>query len=174
MAVGIQISVEEYLATAWHPDCDYVDGELIERNMGETDHSGVQTALSAWLYNQRRAAGIYVFSEVRVQVGPKAYRIPDIAVTTRKPARGVITSPPFLCIEVLSPEDRMSRIEARIDDYLAFGVPYVWLVDPRRRKVWSYTQEGRREVADALRTSNPDLHIGVEEIFSALDEDVEP
>ena len=35
-----RISLDEYLSTVYDPDCEYVDGELIERNMGESDHSG--------------------------------------------------------------------------------------------------------------------------------------
>src|SRR5256885_9307685 len=112
MAVSTIVSVEDYLSTAYDPDCDYVDGEVIERNMGESDHSGMQGAISAWLYSQRRRAGIHMFPELRVQVGPRRYRIPDIAVTTRKVPRGVLREPPFLCVEILSPEDRMSRVEA--------------------------------------------------------------
>jgi Uma2 family endonuclease len=76
-------------------------------------------------------------------------------------------------VEILSPEDRMSRVDARIDDFLAFGVKYVWLVDPRRRKAWIYTTEGRREAANVLTTSSPDLALPLEEIFTALDEDIE-
>jgi hypothetical protein len=39
------ISVEQYLATSYEPDCDYVDGRIEERNLGEFDHSSVQTRL---------------------------------------------------------------------------------------------------------------------------------
>ena len=42
MAAGTQISVEEYLHTAYRPDCDYVDGVVEERNLGERDHSWIQ------------------------------------------------------------------------------------------------------------------------------------
>ncbi len=40
------ISVEEYLATSYRPDCDYVDGEVVERNLGEWDHSRLQSQAS--------------------------------------------------------------------------------------------------------------------------------
>jgi Uma2 family endonuclease len=51
-------------------------------------------------------------------------RVPDIAVTISRPAGRVLREPPFLCIEILSPEDRASRGEEKIDDYLQFGVPF--------------------------------------------------
>jgi len=36
------VSVEEYLNTSYRPDCDYLEGELLERNVGEWDHSRLQ------------------------------------------------------------------------------------------------------------------------------------
>jgi hypothetical protein len=42
MATGSLVSVHEYLSTSYRPDCDYVDGVVLERNLGETDHSLLQ------------------------------------------------------------------------------------------------------------------------------------
>jgi hypothetical protein len=36
------IPVSEYLVTTYRPDCDYVDGEVQERNLGEYDHARIQ------------------------------------------------------------------------------------------------------------------------------------
>ena len=33
------VSVEEYLSSVYEPECDYVDGEIEDRNVGEKDHS---------------------------------------------------------------------------------------------------------------------------------------
>jgi hypothetical protein len=33
------ISVNECLNTSYRPDCDYLDGELLERNVGKWDHN---------------------------------------------------------------------------------------------------------------------------------------
>ena len=43
MKTAALIPVEEYLRTTYDPDCDYVDGEVQERNLGELDHSDLQT-----------------------------------------------------------------------------------------------------------------------------------
>jgi Uma2 family endonuclease len=173
MATGTLISLDEYLSTIYEPDCEYVDGELLERNMGESDHSGIQGIIFALLYSQRREYGIHVFPELRVQVAARRYRIPDITVTTRKVKGRILREPPFLCIEVLSPEDRASRIETKIDDYLAFGVKHIWIIDPREKKGWSYTREGKREPAEVLTTSAPRLTLSLNEIFDELKESVE-
>src|SRR5207248_153563 len=96
---------------------------------------------------------------LRVRVSATRYRVPDICVVAGpEPDEQVFTSPPFLCIEVLSPEDRVSRMQQKIDDYLSFGVSCVWVVDPRTRKAWIYTAEGMREVRDGmLRTESPEI-----------------
>ena len=32
----------------YRPDCDYVDGRVVERNLGERDHSKLQAAIAAY------------------------------------------------------------------------------------------------------------------------------
>lgn len=48
------IPVSEYLATTYRPDCDYVDGELVERNLGEREHAALQGILNAIFHSKRR------------------------------------------------------------------------------------------------------------------------
>ncbi len=107
--------MEEYLSTSYRPDCDYVDGQVLERNFGEYDHSRLQTAVAMCLWARRTQWGIEVLVEHRVQVKPNRFRIPDVCVILGKPGEQILTKPPFICIEVLSPEDRMIRMEERID-----------------------------------------------------------
>jgi Uma2 family endonuclease len=167
------VSLEEYLATAYEPDCEYIDVEVLECNLGEADHGGLQALLVAWLLNRRKQFGIHVFPELRTQVAPKRYRVPDIAVTTSRPAGRILQAPPFLCIEILSPEDRASRIQEKIDDYLTFGVAHIWLLDPRKRRAWSYTREGKREAVNILTTDTPRIELPVAELFDELAEEIE-
>ena len=131
MSVTELIPVEEYLSTDYSPDRDFVDGMLEDRNVGERDHSRLQGALIAWLYARRRELGIEIYPEQRVQVSASRYRVPDICVTVGEPDEQIFTTPPFLCIEILSPEDQMGRVLVKIADYLDFGVRFVWLIDPR-------------------------------------------
>jgi Uma2 family endonuclease len=167
------IALDEYLSTVYDPDCEYVDGELAQRNIGESDHSALQGIISASLYNRRTELGVHVFLSLRIQVAATRYRIPDICVTKQKARDRVLREPPFLCIEILSPQDRASRMEAKIDDYLAFGVKHVWVIDPRRKKASSYTSEGKRESSLLLTTSEPRLTLALDDVFSAVDDDIE-
>ena len=88
-------------------------------------------------------------------------------MTVGEPGEGVLTKPPFICIEILSPEDRMSRVEVRINDYLAMGVPYVWVLDPETRQAFTATAaKGLKEVkSGVLKTEEPALEVPLGEIF---------
>ena len=53
-----------------------------------------------------------------------------------------------------------------MDDYLAMGVPFVWVLSPRSRRGWIHTPDGIKEAKDGiLRTSNPDLAIPLSALF---------
>jgi Uma2 family endonuclease len=163
-----QVSLREYLETSYRPDCEYLDGELLERNVGEWDHSRLQMLLSRYLSNREKEWGIVVVVEQRVQVKPRRFRVPDISVLLRPPAGPIVDAPPHVCIEIVSPSDRMSEMQERIDDYLSFGVRYVWLIHPRTRRAFVYTTEGAQEVKDGvLCTENPEIRVPLSEFALA-------
>jgi Uma2 family endonuclease len=167
MSARTLISVEDYLASCFEPDCDFVDGHIEERNLGEVTHARLQARISAYLHTKYEVDGIIVMTEVRVQVRPARFRVPDICLTIGEPGEEVLTKPPFICIEILSPEDRMSRVEVRINDYLAMGVPYVWVLDPQTKQAFTATAaEGLKEVKTGmLRTENPVLELPLADSF---------
>jgi hypothetical protein len=76
----LRIPGEEYLSTMYHPDREYVDGVLLERNVGERDHSRWQLMLGAYLSTREKLWGIYTFIEWRARVKPNRFRIPDLTV----------------------------------------------------------------------------------------------
>ena len=159
------ISLREYLSTSYAPDCDFVDGVVAERNVGEFDHARLQMAVSAYLYNRRKEWGIVVVPEQRVQVSPTRFRVPDVCVVIGpEPAEQIFTSPPFICIEILSPDDRMAAMQEKVDDYLRMGVSYVWIINPRNRKAFRGTSTGFHEVTE-LRTENPEMAVPLEALF---------
>jgi hypothetical protein len=89
------IPVQEYLAASYRPDCDYVDGEVRERNAGEYEHSRLQTRLAIWLGRHERDWKIRVLVEQRIRVARRRYRIPDVCILDRdQPIKPVFTSPP--------------------------------------------------------------------------------
>ena len=94
------------------------------------------------------------------------YRVPDITVVLGQlPSTPILQEPPFLCIEILSRGDRVDDMQDKVDDYLAFGVPHVWVVNPRKSRAFHYTSEGMREAKDGiLSTANPDIVVPILEL----------
>jgi Uma2 family endonuclease len=160
------VSVEEYLATDYEPDCDYVDGVLEERNVGEKDHGKIQKALLLFLGARERQLGIFVVPEQRLEVAPKRYRVPDVCVVMGpEPEEQVFTAPPFLCVEVLSREDRARRVQSRIADYFSMGVEYVWVIDPETCDAWVHSRTAPvREVTDGMLRAGP-IEVPLADLF---------
>jgi Uma2 family endonuclease len=167
MGTATLVSVEEYLRTSF-PDADreYIDGRIVERNVGEVDHSDAQTAVVHYLrahYQERVWASV----AVRVQVKKTRFRIPDVTVVLgSKPADRIIRKPPVVTVEVLSPDDRAGDLEEKINDYLVFGVPCVWVINPETRRAYVHTSAGSHEVRDGiLRVDSAAIEVPLSEIF---------
>jgi len=172
MGASLLVSEQEYLSTSYEPDREYDNGELLARNVGERPHSILETAFGAFLFERRKRFRIRVLTEQRIRIAPGTYRIPDVCVYKEPAPRDrIFSTPPFIAIEILSPEDRMSPVRKKIDEFLAFGVPYVWVIDPETRRADVYTASGFYEAKDGvLRTEDPAIEVPLAELFQALDD----
>jgi Uma2 family endonuclease len=172
MAATTLIPVSEYLSTTYRPDCDYIEGELQERNLGESAHSFMQLILAAIFHKNRHAWNIVAGTEIRVQVGKNRFRVPDIGIMCRSdPVDRIVQKAPLICIEVLSPEDRLQRMQERIDDYVRMGVEHIWLIDPISRHAWVATADGSHtRVTEAFSVPGTPIRISLAEVFAELDD----
>jgi Uma2 family endonuclease len=165
------VTVEEYLHTSYRPDCEYLDGRIEERNLGEYDHALLQTLLGHIFTLNRKAWGVLALTDVRTQVKATRFRVPDVTVIrSGTPREQILTHPPLLVIEILSPEDRLSRMTERTDEYLDFGIENIWIIDPARRLGYRVTRTGF-ELAPAGEITVPETPICVvlSELFAELD-----
>ena len=165
------VTVEEYLHAVYQPDCDYVDGRIEDRNVGEYDHGYLQILLGYLFMQNRDAWGVRALTEVRTRVGPSRFRVPDLSVLRAgAPREPILTHPQLIAIEILSPEDRLSRIQSKIDDYLAFGIENIWIFDPERRAAWIATSTGLHLVQTGeLTVPGTPIRVVLSELFAELD-----
>jgi len=166
MATATLVPVEAYLETQFQDgDREYIDGRILERNVGEIDHGDLQGNIYYHL-RSRYGGRFWTGVGIRVQVSRSRFRVPDIVVVEgSRPQGRIITVPPLLVIEVLSRDDRAEDIQERIDDYLGSGVRFVWVVNPRTRRGWIHTAEGSREAKDGvLRTEAPAIEVPLSEL----------
>lgn len=167
----LPLSIDEYLHSSYKPDLDFVDGTLEERNVGTYDHGKVQGWIVHIFTLHARQWGTDPVVEQRIRVRANQVRVCDVAVLRAEaPPEPVTTTPPLICIEVLSPDDRLSRTKLLLADYLAMGVQNIWLVDPIYRAAFTYDAEGLHE-ADPVQLTVADTPIRVDltETFAALD-----
>lgn len=171
MATTTLISVQEYLRTSYRPDCDYIDGQVEERNMGEKPHARLQSFLCWFLRNHEDVWQIEVLTEQRLQITATRFRIPDILLTPMyDPEPKIVRTAPILCIEILSSEDRMRKVQERLDDYAVMGVQTLWVIDPWRGTAHQAGGDGHlRVVEDRLTAPGTKIGIDVAVIFDELD-----
>jgi Uma2 family endonuclease len=173
MAAGLAIPVEEYLHTTYHPDREYVNGQLVERHVGEYFHAMLQGLIFAELFS-RQDRGFRVFPELRIYINAEPrYRIPDICVKALPHRPDSILEKPDLVIEVLSPDDRPAEVLRKIADYLQAGIPHIWIIDPYQRTVMEADGAGIREAMDYTLETDLVGALNFAELFAKLDQSPE-
>jgi Uma2 family endonuclease len=72
-------------------------------------------------------------------VSAKHYCVPDVVVLDRAlPEEEIVTIPPLAVFEILSREDRMTRIMFKLKDYESMSIPLIRVIDPKTSTIWSY------------------------------------
>jgi len=167
MASATQIPVSAYLDTTFRPDREYIDGEVRERNVGKWEHARIQWLLAHWFGSHESTWNVIGSTEQRVRVSPTRVRVPDLVVLKPGPQPDVLTQPPLLIIEILSPDDSYSDLQERCQDYMQMGVLTVWIVD-------SKTRSGRMcsgaewVAAERLEVAVSPIYVHLDEVFSQI------
>ena len=162
------IGESEYLHTSYRPDCDYVDGFVLERNLGTHPHGRLQTLIAAYLLQRERQWQIHAVVEVRLKIRARKYRVPDIMVLSAAASYpAVIEQPPLLCIELVSPDDKLAELVVRGGDYLSMGVPITWILDPEAKQVFIYSDQGTVESSEPV-LRHGQIELPIAELFKQL------
>ena len=122
-------------------------GELVPMTPVGLQHSAIVGRLGKLLSNyvdEKQLGIVGMEGGFKLKREPDTLRAPDLHfVSKARLAKEGITQkfadyPPDLAVEVLSPEDTASEILKKVEEYLAGGVPLVWVVDPANQKVTVY------------------------------------
>ena len=167
MLARSQIGVEEYLDLVFddRPEPDYVHGEVVERTLPTLVHAQIQALLVILFARLLPKVHLTLLTEPRFQIKPDLFRVADFAVYQgARPEGRYGTSPAYVAIEIVSPDDRHSRLTERLEDYLRWGVPHVWLVDPQLKRLYEYSEAGLLQHA-SLRLPEFDFEVSAQELF---------
>ena len=147
------MSVEEYLHGDhdWEGDREYVDGVIEERAMGQKNHSKWQLAIQAWFLLHADAWRMTGYPELRVQTRANYFRVPDVTVLSADaPDEEIVRHPPLAVFEVLSPDDRILRVDRKLAEYEAMGIPSIYVVNPDTGSFKQYIDGSQREVDECV------------------------
>ena len=126
----VQTPLEVYLHTWYHPDVDWIDGEIRERKLGQFAHANLRAILLIQLAAQARTWGVRVLPEQRLKVSDRRYRVPDLLIVP------------------LKWRNRADRFNT------------VWVFDPVRQRVWKIGSRGDWIVTpERLKTGPVELNV---------------
>jgi Uma2 family endonuclease len=164
MGAKTAISVEQYLRTSF-PDLDqeFRGGELVERSLPDYLHGKTQGLLVAFFLALRGKLLLFPCVETRMRLRSDVVLIPDVAVFYRSEPGLLPDSPPLVVIEVLSSDDRMTAVRAKLQEYRVWGVTHVWLVDPHERRLYT-CNAGLTEV-EMLKIPELDIELSPSQVF---------
>ncbi len=167
MATTAHIPLSEYPETSYRPDREYVDGEIRERNVGRFEHARLQALLTEQFGKHETQWGVIGSIAQRVQVCRNRIRLPDLVILNAGPQPDVLTEPPLLIIEILSPDDTYSDTQERSWDYRNMGVETIWIIDPKTRSGRMCTGSNRTE-AERLDVQGTPLYVYLPDKFSQV------
>jgi len=162
MASNALISAEQYLKehlSIEHPP-EFVRGELIQRSMPKWLHARLQVLLGARL----RAVGLAA-TELHLRLSEDTIRIADIALFLDPPREEIPASPPFVVVEIVSPDDSHEELLRKLIEYRAWGVQHIWVVEPSLRTFHKYEDGGLIRV-EAFELPELNFFVDVQDLFA--------
>jgi len=177
------ITLEEFLELPeTEPASEYINGQVIQKPMPQGKHSKLQgkliTAINQTVEDQKIALA---FPELRCTFGGRSI-VPDVSVFawSRIPVEdngdvaNVFPLYPDWTIEILAPDQSLTKVTGNILHCLKQGCQMGWLIDPNERSLLIYPPKQQPELLDSENEILPvptlvaDLQLTVGDIFSWL------
>ena len=167
VATRTQITAEQYLRMTFEHDAEFVHGEIVERAMPDYIHGRTQGLLAVRLETISRSHGLLACAGLRMKVASDVYRVADVAVFSERPREPFPDTPPLIAIEILSKDDRHSDLMQKLEEYLAWGVANIWVVDPITKRFSAYTHLGLQNVS-SFSLTDCSFQLTPSDLFSDL------
>jgi Uma2 family endonuclease len=158
---------------------ELIDGELKEKKVGFESlfvAGQIIARLNAFFYPSIGAAAsevmIYCFESRRQGRKPDVVFIRLDRLADRRIPKGDLDVAPDLVVEVLSPKNSGLEIDRKLDEYLAAGIPLVWIVNPEKRSIRVFNQSGTQRLfrgGDVIdnEPALPGFRLAVADVFPA-------
>jgi Uma2 family endonuclease len=173
-------SVERLVRTPGAERYEFVHGTAVEKPV-DAESDGVGADLISFLspYCRANKLGKVFGSQTGYRCFPhdrSLLRLPDVSFVAQgrleggRPPRGYFEIRPDLAVEVVSPNDRFSDVEEKVQDYLKAGVRLVWVIDPDNRVVFVRRPGGGVSIVDRTGTLSgedvvPGFTLAVTDLF---------
>ncbi|MCA9591951.1 MAG: Uma2 family endonuclease [Myxococcales bacterium] len=146
------MTLEQWAELPEEESGELIDGFLLEEEVPDPVHELAVAWLVVLFGNWLRGKGGFVFgSEVKLRISQERGRKADVVVylpgRPPPPRRGLLTEPPDVVVEVVTPtprDERRDRVE-KMNDYAALGARFYWLLDPAlgSLEIFQVSEQGR-------------------------------
>ena len=134
METEAQVSPNDYFQLPHSErEPELVHGVVMERPMPDFLHSYIQLRMGHLLSNAiEKHPGYWACSELRMRVQEDVIRVLDLCLLNYKAdPNSAPTKPPILAVEIVSKDDPYTEVLTKMLEYYNWGVPNIWLIDPR-------------------------------------------
>src|SRR6266568_2912829 len=149
---SVPMTDEEFVAFCQqYEDCFVectAEGEIIimPPNYSGTSEQNLDVGAQLFMWTKKDGRGRAYDSSAGFRLPNGARRSPDaswirkdrVAALPKKQQEGFYHLCPDFVIELRSSTDRINRLEAKMEEYIANGAELGWLIDPEERAVWIY------------------------------------
>ena len=144
------MTAEELWAMAGWGRYELVRGRLISMSPTSGPHGKTENRVAHWItsFVDETGLGEVYVGETGFLIArdPDTVRGADVAFLTKEhaaqvPSTGYVPFAPDLVVEVVSPDDRWSEVQGKVNEWLAAGARLVWVFDPERKSIDTFTPE---------------------------------
>lgn len=141
--------------------CELVRGELLKMAPAGARHGRIANTIAFIItdYVRQRDLGAVFAAETGfiIQRHPDTVRAPDVAFVSKERLQGEVPPGymgivPDFVVEVVSPNDSASAVQAKVEDWMRAGTRLVWVVYPETRSVAVYRSLQDAQVLSSAET----------------------